>query len=113
VVKLIVVIVRRADISPEQFHQHWRVNHAQLVRNNPACQRYMRKYIQCHTLSSEYAAGKPPFDGVTELWFDSAEDKDKFFSDPDYLREVKPDEPRFADMTRTVSFLCNEEPVIG
>jgi uncharacterized protein (TIGR02118 family) len=112
-VKLFVAIVRRADISPEQFHEHWRVNHARLVRSNAACIRYMRKYIQCHTLPAEYAAGKPPFDGVTELWFDSVEDKDRFFSDPDYLREVKPDEPRFADMTKTVFFLTNEEVVIG
>ena len=47
-----------------------------------------------------------------ELWFDSVADKDAFYSDPDYLRDVNPDEARFADMSETVFFVTSEEPVI-
>jgi uncharacterized protein (TIGR02118 family) len=112
VIKLIVAVRKRADMSVEDFQQHWRNNHADLVRNNPATKRYIRKYVQCHTLPDQYELGAVAFDGTAELWFDSADDKDAFFSDPDYLRDIQPDEARFADMTETVFFVTREETVL-
>jgi uncharacterized protein (TIGR02118 family) len=81
-IKLIVAVKRKAGMSAEEFHRHWRTRHAELVRTNPASKRYIRKYIQCHTLPSEYAGVEVAFDGTAELWFDSVEDKDRFYSDP-------------------------------
>lgn len=111
-VKLIVGIKRKSGMSPEAFHEHWRTTHAELVRTNPASRKYIRRYVQCHTLAEEYAQGEVAYDGTAELWFDSLEDKDRFFSDPDYLENVSPDEARFADMTTTVFFVTEEEPII-
>jgi len=98
-------------MSVEAFQHHWRTRHAGLVKGNAATKRYVRKYVQCHTLPDEYANGDVAFDGTAELWFDSVADKDAFFSDPDYLRDIRPDEPTFADMSRTVFFVTAEEPV--
>jgi len=112
-VKLIVAVRKRADLSVEEFQQHWRETHARLVRECPATQKYIRKYVQCHTLPETYTDAAVPFDGTAELWFDSVQDKDAFFTDPDYLREVQPDESRFADMSQTVAFVTGEIPVIG
>ena len=111
-IKLIVAVKRRAGMSADEFHRHWRTTHADLVRSNPASKRYIRKYIQCHTLPAEYATGEVAFDGTAELWFDSVEDKDRFYSDPDYLAQVRPDEGRFADMAGTVFFVTAEESVL-
>lgn len=112
-IKLIVAIKKRPDLSVAEFQSHWRNQHAALVRNSPASQRYIRKYIQCFTLLSEYdAAGNAAYDGTAELWFDSVEDKEKFFSDPDYIRDIQPDEPRFADMENTRFFVTEEFSVI-
>jgi uncharacterized protein (TIGR02118 family) len=111
-IKLIVAVKRKAGMSPEEFHRHWRTTHAALVRANPASKRYVRKYIQCHTLPGEYTGGDVAFDGTAELWFDSIEDKDRFYGDPDYLALVRPDEIRFADMTGTVFFVTAEETVL-
>jgi uncharacterized protein (TIGR02118 family) len=111
-VKLIVAVKRRADMSVEAFQHHWRTQHARLVRDCPASARYIRRYVQCLTLPAHYAAGEPAFDGTAELWFDSDEDRAKFFSDPDYLDSVQPDEGRFADMERTRFFVTEEIPVI-
>ena len=111
-IKLIVGIKRKAGMSPAEFHEHWRTTHAELVRACPASSKYIRKYVQYHTLKQEYLNGDVPFDGTAELWFDNVEDKDRFFSDPDYLETVSPDESRFADMTTTVFFMTEEEPVI-
>ncbi len=53
-----------------------------------------------------------PFDGTAELWFDTVQDKNAFFSDPDYVKDIQPDERRFADMTRTVFFATVEDPIL-
>ena len=110
-IKLIVAIHRRPGMTVADFQDHWRQQHAKLVAENPATQRYIRKYVQCHTLPSEYQQGEVAFDGTAEIWFDRVEDKDAFFSDPDYLKDVQPDEARFADMSRTVFFVTEEVPV--
>jgi uncharacterized protein (TIGR02118 family) len=111
-IKLIVVIKRNPAMSPAQFHEYWRSEHARKVRSIPACSRYIRRYVQAHTLDAQYGAADPAYDGTAELWFDSVEDKDAFFSDPDYLAVVAPDERVFADMSQTRFLLCREEHVI-
>ena len=99
-------------MSPEAFHEHWRGTHAGLVRSCPATSRYIRRYVQCHTLPEAYAGGTVAFDGAAELWFDSVEAMEAFYADPDYLATVKPDETNFADMERTTFFVTGEESVL-
>jgi uncharacterized protein (TIGR02118 family) len=111
-IKLIVIVKRNAAMSPAQFHEYWRTQHARKVRSISACAKYIRRYVQAHTLDEEYAAGEPAYDGTAELWFDSLQDKDAFFSDPEYLTIVAPDERVFADMERTRFLVCREETVI-
>jgi uncharacterized protein (TIGR02118 family) len=111
-IKLIVAIRKRADLSVEEFQDHWRTRHAVLVRNSPATTKYIRKYVQCHTMLEQYEQGEVAFDGTAELWFDSVADMQAFYSDPDYLRDVQPDEARFADMSKTVFFVTEEELVL-
>jgi uncharacterized protein (TIGR02118 family) len=111
-IKLIVAIKRKQGLSAPDFHEHWGTKHATLVRSCSASRRYLRKYVQCHTLEEEYLAGEPAFDGTAELWFESVADKERFFSDPDYLAQVKPDEPRFSEMTHTLFFLTREQPIL-
>lgn len=111
-VKVIVAIVRRQGISVQAFHEHWRGPHARLVAACPASRQYIRRYIQCHTIPGQGELEDPEFDGVAELWFDSIDDKDRFFTDPDYIRDVRPDEARFADMQRTKFIVTQEEFVI-
>ncbi len=111
-IKLIVTVKRNAALSPAQFHDYWRTQHAAKVRSIAACAKYIRRYVQAHTLEEEYAVGEPAYDGTAELWFDSVQDKEAFFSDPDYLALVAPDERVFADMDQTRFFVCREEQII-
>ena len=110
-IKLIVAVRKRPDLSAEEFQDHWRTRHADLVRKSPATAKYIRKYVQCHTMLDQYQKGEVAFDGAAELWFDSVADMEAFYSDPDYLKEVQPDESRFADMKETVFFVAEEELV--
>lgn len=109
-IKLIVAIKKLPELSSEEFSKHWRETHAALVRDNPASKKYIKKYIQCHTIPSNEE--EVAFDGTAEIWFDSVADQQAFFSDEDYLTHIQPDEGKFADMTRTVFFITKEEMVI-
>lgn len=111
-IKLIVFVKRNAAMSPPAFHEYWRTQHAHKVRSIPASAKYIRRYVQAHALDAQYATGDPAFDGTAEIWFDSVQDKDAFFSDRDYLAIVAPDERVFADMDQTRFLLCREEQVI-
>jgi uncharacterized protein (TIGR02118 family) len=112
VIKLIVAVRRNPAMPPAEFHRYWRTEHAAKVRSIPACARYVRRYVQAHAVDAEYAAGEPAFDGTAELWFASAADMDAFYSDPEYLAVVAPDERVFADMERTVFVVTREEDVV-
>jgi len=46
------------------------------------------------------------------LWFESVAEKERFFSDPDYLAQVQPDEARFSDMPHCMFFMTEEQPII-
>lgn len=111
-IKLIVTIQRNPAMTPAEFHAYWRTTHAEKVRALAATARYVRRYVQAHTLDTEYAAGEPAFDGTAELWFESVADKDAFYSDPEYLAHVAPDERVFADMERTRFLVTREEDVL-
>ena len=111
-IKLIVAIRRNPAMSPAEFHAYWRTEHARKVRSIPACGRYIRRYVQAHTVDAAYDQGEPAFDGTAELWFDSMDDMNAFYSDPDYLRDVQPDERVFADMEKTLFFVTAEETVV-
>jgi uncharacterized protein (TIGR02118 family) len=112
VIKLIVAVKRNAAMSPAEFHRYWRTEHARRVRAIAATERYVRRYVQAHTLDSEYAAGEPAYDGTAELWFDSVADKDAFYSDPEYLALVNPDERVFADMALSRFLVTREEEIV-
>jgi uncharacterized protein (TIGR02118 family) len=111
-IKLIVAIKRHPSLTPAEFHQYWRTTHAGKVQSI-AASKLIRRYIQAHTIELAYAEGEPAFDGTAEIWFDSVADKDAFFSDPEYLAQVAPDEQVFADMKRTLFFITTEEVILG
>lgn len=110
-IKLIVAVKRNPAMSAADFHAYWRTEHATKVRALDATRRYVRRYVQAHTMDGEYGAGEPAFDGTAELWFESVADKDAFYSDPEYLAIVRPDELVFADLANSRFFVTQEEEV--
>jgi uncharacterized protein (TIGR02118 family) len=123
VIKLVFCLRRRADLSREEFQRHWRETHAPLVRERgPALG--IRRYVQDHTLpagtSAALAASRDveedEYDGVAELWWDSAESLAAAVSTPEGQRagaELLEDERRFIDLARSPIFLAEEHVVVG
>lgn len=62
--KVMIGLTRRDDMTHQQFADWWLVEHAPLARTLPGIRR-----IQFNLLDETEDA---PFDGIAELWFDSA-----------------------------------------
>jgi uncharacterized protein (TIGR02118 family) len=121
VVKLVFCVRRRSDIDAAEFHRYWRDVHGPLVAS-VASDLGIRRYVQVHTLATPLngllaATRRAPesFDGVAELWFDSAEAISGAASTTagaaagDLLLS---DERRFIDHSRSPLFLAEEHGVI-
>lgn len=111
-IKLIVFVSRRADLSPQAFQDYWRQSHGPLVRGAEVTRRTLRGYVQGMTALEAYAGAQPPaYDGTAELYFDSHADADAFFADPEYRARIHPDESNFAELNRC-AFVATDGPEV-
>ena len=106
-VKLVAFFKRKAGIPVEQFQQHWRTTHAELVVR----QRGLRRYVQNHTLASGYRNGEPDYDGVAEAWFDTTKSMRELASSAEY-HAVREDEANFIDPDSLEAVITDEVVVV-
>jgi uncharacterized protein (TIGR02118 family) len=100
-VKFIGCLKRKPGMTPVEFHRYWKEEHGPLVKGVPEFVRYVRKYVQSHTLEGPvpgFPGFETPFDGFVEFWFDSLEDMGRAFAEPRYLEIIHPDEQQFLDL---------------
>ncbi|MDP2919254.1 MAG: EthD domain-containing protein [Dehalococcoidia bacterium] len=120
-VKLIYCLRRLPHLSREEFQRYWREHHGPLVVSVKDVNK-IRRYVQSHTIWDErqeaqrVALGRPePFDGVAELWWDSAEEFTPQNRTPERQQAgtlLQTDEMKFIDLPRSPLWLAEEYPVI-
>ena len=111
-IKYIICATRKAGMTHEEFSAYWRHQHGPLVRSVPEFMRHVRKYVQCHLVGDAVPLGAAgDYDGVAELWFDSVEELMNAFNEPRYLEIIRPDELKFVDLSKCISFVTEEVPV--
>jgi len=73
-IKRMSLIVRRADMSKEEFHRHWEKVHGPLVAKMPGLIRYVQHPFDGDEIPA-YVKEAPELvvDGIAELWFDTLE----------------------------------------
>ncbi|MFT4561873.1 MAG: hypothetical protein ACI9BW_001615 [Gammaproteobacteria bacterium] len=112
-IKITIFVARKASLTFEEFDTYWREKHAPLIKSVTDFSRHVRKYVQSHRTSSGVPlAQEADYDGVAELWFDSVESLDTAFTEPKYMELIRPDELKFVDLDRSVSFVSEEFQVI-
>jgi len=100
-IKQVVFLKKRDDISMEQFMDYYENQHSQLAKklgakpSLPNAQRYVRRYItpEANPLTGEVI--HPGYDCVMEIWWNTREDFEaamKGLSDPQFLEARKADE---------------------
>lgn len=85
-----VSLVRRKDgMSREDFVAHWTGPHAEIVRRLPGL-RGLR-----YGVVTQWSQGERGWDGVGEIWFDSAADADRAFGAEPYRSMLVEDRKKF------------------
>ncbi len=105
-VKFIVVLYRRPELTPEQFRRHLREIHGPMAKDLPG----LRKYVQ--SLVCGDPKRKPPgWDAVVELYFDDWSSMEAAWASPQGAASDA-DLPAFADSTRTTWSAVDEITVL-
>ena len=91
--KMIGLMVRRPDLSPEEWRKYWNTTHAEITGKVPG----LRSYVQNMCLPDEN--GDPPYDGVAVLAWDDDESMAQSLATPEWAA-VMDDVPKFVDTDR-------------
>jgi uncharacterized protein (TIGR02118 family) len=104
-VKVIVLLPRRADLSPEAFKQHMRETHLPLVTKLPGLRRLMLNWVL-----ADPNQPPPAYDAVSEDWFEDAAAMGAALASPE-AQAVAADMPNFLDPSRSAFLVVEEEDV--
>jgi uncharacterized protein (TIGR02118 family) len=99
-VKVIIFIKRRADLSMEAFRRHYEEVHVPLsFEHLPLMRKHARNYVWRRATDPE-----PEYDCVTECWFDSWEDMKATGAmlAGEKKEIIRQDEARFIASTRSI-----------
>ena len=121
-IKLVFCLRRLPHLSRAEFQRYWRETHAPLVRRHAATLG-IRRYVQTHTDDDALNAmlqasrgGPDAYDGVAELWWESAEALAAATDTPEgraASAALLEDERRFIDLPRSPLWVAEEIPIVG
>lgn len=117
-IKLVMCLRRRADMSRAEFQDYWRDQHGPFFQKNAATMR-SKKYVQSHTIDSplndamkESRGMLPEYDGVAEVWFASEEDLMEAMGSEEMQQlsaALLEDEGKFVDHSQSCAFIVREQ----
>jgi len=121
-IKLVFCLHRLPQLSRAEFQRYWHEQHAPLVRSHAATLG-IRRYVQTHTLEHPLndalqasRGGPDAYDGVAELWWDSADALAAAIATPEGRaagEALLADERQFIDLARSPLFVAVERPIIA
>ena len=116
-IKLVMCLSRREDMTREEFQDYWLNNHGPFFLKNADAMR-AKKYVQSHTLDTPLNEGMrssrgmlPEYDGVAEVWFESEEDLVEAMSSTEgqnLSAALLEDEGNFIDHSKSSAFIVRE-----
>jgi uncharacterized protein (TIGR02118 family) len=105
--KALVLMRKRAGMGAEDFRRHLEETHLPLVAKLPGLQRL----VMNHVLGSADGA-PPPYDAISEDWFESAEVMQAAFSGPQG-QALAADVPNFVDPAQLGLLIVEEVEVVA
>lgn len=121
-IKLVYCLRRRPEMTREEFQAYWRDRHGPFVAGLAAKFNILR-YVQSHSYDSPLNAAMvssrgtldEPFDGVTEIWWES---EDAFMAavtahgGEALAKSFVEDKSNFVDFSRSIAFFTREHTVV-
>ena len=109
-IKMTLLIARKAGTSVDAFKDYWTGRHLQVVQSVPEVKQYARRYVQQHnTYVGPDHTPAAPFDGIAEAWFDSLDDAMSLINSDNWFNVIKRDDLNFLDVSRTQIMLSEEK----
>jgi uncharacterized protein (TIGR02118 family) len=102
-VKVIVFLSRRTEMSREDFERYMRETHVPLLVRMPGLRRLVVNWVR-----PDPSGPAPAYDAVGEDWFDDAEALGAAFASPE-VKAVVDDVPNFLDMDKFELLVTEEE----
>ncbi len=100
--KFMVVIYRRSELTPAEFRRHLEQVHAPLVKNLPGIRKYSQNYV-----CPDPKRKTPGWDAIIEVYFDSYGAMEAAWATPQGAASDA-DLPLFADLSRTTWSVVEE-----
>ena len=104
-IKAVILLTRRADMTREEFAAWWLDQHAPLAAQLPGVRRLVFNLVE--GMASD---GSDAIDGISELWFDSQADFDAAYAS-EIGQTVAADS--IAHVAGRVRMLVTEHAIIG
>ena len=114
-INVVYCMRRRADLTPQQFLDHWCNVHAPIVMRNVGVLRlvgYQRIEPRTHEMSAQIERrniSAAPYDGIAMLTWANEEDLQQSLTDPlalEVQRELARDEKLFVDATNSCRWVA-------
>jgi len=105
-IKFIVVVYRRPEMTHEEFRRHLEKVHGLLAMNLPGLRKYVQNYV-----CDDPKRKRPEWDAIIELWFDDWETMEAAWASPQGAASDA-DLPAFADLSRTAWSVVEEVTVL-
>jgi uncharacterized protein (TIGR02118 family) len=103
--KFMVVIYKRPDLTPEQFRRHLQEIHGPLAKNLPGLRKYVQNFVRADPKRT------PGWEAVVELYFDNWSSMEAAWASPQGTASDA-DLPIFADLNRTTWSAVDEVTVL-
>jgi len=100
--KFMVVLYRRPDLTRAEFFRHLKEVHAPLAKDLPG----LKKYAQNH-VAPDPKRKPPDWDAIVELYFENWEAMEEAWASPQGAASDA-DLPKFADLDRTTWSVVEE-----
>ena len=120
-IKLVLCVCRRPELSREQFQDYWRNHHGTLFQKFAETYK-ARRYVQSHTINTPLNENvrksrgmSQEYDGIAEIWWESEKDFIDAIRSPEgqKLRSVfLDDEAKFMDFSKSAAFFTEEHVLV-
>ncbi|MGH8595937.1 MAG: EthD domain-containing protein [Gammaproteobacteria bacterium] len=110
--KVMVMIKRKRGMSTDDFINYYETSHAPLGASKvPNLKRYVRHFIRPFGNEIYGADAEPPYDVLTELWFDDEDDFKRgmaHLSDPETAAIIGADEEKLFERS-SIRFMIMDD----
>ena len=103
--KFVVVLFRREDLSVDEFRRYLRETHGPMAEKLPGLKRYVHNYVVLDPNRKH-----PGWDAIVELYFENWESMETAWRSPEGLAATGDLKP-FCDLTRTTWSVVEEKTV--